>query len=141
MYPDQLVVKPHRQRIGLVDVVVDLVLRVIQKIAQLDRHLLPGNADVLVAAAESARPAPRLVEHLPMQIANEPLIEKIASPLTRRPLVRLGDVDLLPGVQIGLGHDMRRYQASRFIRVERGSARCVFELHAQSVTTVPAWTP
>ena len=136
MYPYQLMMKPHNCFISLKDVISDLILGVVQQVAQFHGYLRPIHTNVLVALAKCSCPLPGLIKHLVVQVPNEPLVQQFPLLLPCSPAGPLQDVDLLPCVQIALGGDVNWHQACGFVRVEWRCPRRVMKLHIQHLTKV-----
>lgn len=123
--PDELMVKASGEFVGCKGVGGDLVLRVVEQIAQACGDLRPFNADVFVAVAKLAGPLPCFIKHAAMELAHEVFLKQLAFAgfdLAQEPALAFEDVGFFPDVEIGLGVNVAGNEALGFVGVERGGA-------------------
>ncbi len=124
---DQAVVKARRRFVERVGAMLDPVARVGEEIPQPRCDLLGRDAEIPFRSSERACPAPGLVEHAAMELAQELLAEDVPFPGGDEPGYGARHVGLLPLVELFLRRDVRGQQPFDLVRIE---GRCPRSLRA-----------
>jgi hypothetical protein len=98
VYPDELVVKPCGDFIGLIIIVIDPESNIIQKLAQFHRNAISINTDILASLTVLPGPFPDPPEHALVQVVQE-FLGKHITPALEGPLFGFKDVGLFRFVQ------------------------------------------
>lgn len=128
MDPDESMVESRHDFIEWEGPVLQLRTTIKEQIPDRDGDFFGSNAKILLRQPERTGPSPGSVEHVPMQLANEFIVQYRKLSLTVYPTQCFKNVFRLIGIELGDRRHPRGNQPSGFIRIQWGRAGRVLEL-------------